>query len=300
MSSFTHPVDSGESEQSLLSRRQSEMGSQYAVESGIFMSSFTATVFVAALATTGLLILTLLIALTVMLKSCQSTNSGILEQVKKINQHDCCNFYILHAELNNLEVNELPLKCKLQAHQYSKRQYLKDLNTSIWFVEDYFGRLTPDDDGLDIILLDADDMLSLTGNFSRISSLDKNEQFEDIKHQASILLVRMHIQLRASGWSLFLFTRDASKHRNTRESTLTSFGCIGWASLLMRYDDEIQMEDWEYLSRKRLQLHNKGFRILGLISSSLDAFRGPSLGRRSFKLPNLQYYMNWRMPTQPN
>ncbi|KAI0512185.1 hypothetical protein KFK09_012823 [Dendrobium nobile] len=290
MSSFPHSADSGDSSQSLLSQRQSELGSQYVVESGVFMSSFTATIFVAALVTTGLLMLTLLIALTVMLNSCQSSNSGILEHAKKSDQHDYCSLYIFHSELNNLEIGEFPLNCKLFALQYSKRHYLKDLNTSIWFIEDYFAGLTPDEDGLDIILLDADDLLSMIGNFSRISSVDRNEHIEDIKNQAHILLVRFYRQLRAGGWSLFLFTRKPSKHWKTTESTLTSSGYLGWSSLVMRSDEEIQMEDWEYLSNRRLQLHKQGFRIVGLISSKLDAFRGPHLGKRSFKLANIQYY----------
>ncbi|KAL0919677.1 hypothetical protein M5K25_011790 [Dendrobium thyrsiflorum] len=284
MSSFSHSADSGDSSQSLLSRRQSELGSQYVVESGVFMSSFTAIIFIAALVTTGLLMLTLLIALTMMLNSCQSRSSGILEHDKKSDQHDYCSLLIFHSELNNLEIGEFPLKCKLYALQYSKRNYLKDLNTSIWFIEDYFGRLKPDDDGLDIVLLDADDLLSLIGNFSR------NEHIEDLKHQAHIVLVRLYRQLRAGGWSLFLFTRKPSKHWKTTESTLTSSGYLGWSSLVMRSDEEIQMEDWEYLSNRRLQLHKKGYRIVGLISSKLDAFRGPHLGKRSFKLANIQYY----------
>lgn len=141
-------------------------------ESGVFMSSFTATIFITAVATIGVLIITMLIAVTVMLESCQSSGSGVLDDVKKSEQHDYCSLFDFHAELNNLEASEFPMICKSNALHFIQGRYLQNLNASLWFVEEYFSTLKPDDDGLDVILLDADDILSLIGNFSRISSID--------------------------------------------------------------------------------------------------------------------------------
>ncbi|KAK8942261.1 hypothetical protein KSP40_PGU021330 [Platanthera guangdongensis] len=149
-----------------------EMGSCYVVESGVFMSSLSATIFIVALVIIGVLMLTLLIALTVMLQSCKRSGSGVFDDAKKSNHHDHCNLFIFHAELNNLAASEIPIICKLQSFQFSKERYLQDLNTSLWFVEEYFSTLKPDKDGLDAILLDADDILSSTENLSSISSLE--------------------------------------------------------------------------------------------------------------------------------
>lgn len=289
MSSLALPLDSGESSQSLSSRRQSEMGSRYLVESGVFMSSLSATIFIVALLTIGVLMLTLLIALTVMLESCKRSGSGVFDDVKKSDHHDHCNLFIFHAELNNLAVSEIPIMCKLHTFQFIKERYLRDLNTSLWIVEEYFSTLKPDKDGLDVILLDADDILSSTGNLSSISSLEWIKQFEDMNHQARMLIVRLWVQLEASNWSFILFSRKPAKLYTTWRTLIFS-GHTGWSSLIMRSDDEIEMESWEYLSSRRLQLQKQQFRIAGLISSQLDAFRGSCLGKRNFKLPYPLFY----------
>ncbi|KAG0475171.1 hypothetical protein HPP92_014857 [Vanilla planifolia] len=299
MSSLSHPVESSDSSQSLASRRQSEMGSQYMVESGFYMSSFTATIFIAALVSVGLTLLTLLVALVMMLKSCQSTGSGVLEHGKESYLLDYCNLFVFHAELNNMKAGEIPVICKFHDLHYFKRRYLQDFNTSLRFVEEHFSRLMPDDDGLDVILLDADDVLSLIGNFSRISSLYGNKQFEDMKHQAHMLLVRLHTRLQATSWSLVLFSRKLTKNWNSIASNLISCGYSGWSSLILRSDGEMQMENWEYLSSRRLQMQRQGFRIAGLISSQMDTFRGPCLGRRNFKLTNLLYNEVGIIPNMP-
>ncbi|KAK8955922.1 hypothetical protein KSP40_PGU015841 [Platanthera guangdongensis] len=290
MASLALPLDSGESSHSLLSRRQSEMGSRYVVESGVFMSSLSATIFIVALVIIGVLMLTLLIALTVMLQSCKRSGSGVFDDAKKSNHHDHCNLFIFHAELNNLAASEIPIICKLHTFQFSKERYLRDLNTSLWFVEEYFSTLKPDKDGLDAILLDADDILSSTENLSSISSLEWIKQFEDMNHQARVLIVRLLVQLQASNWPFILFSRKPSKLFNTTWRTLIFSGYAGQSSLIMRSADEIEMESWEYLSSRRVQLQKQQFRIAGLISSQLDAFRGSCLGRRNFKLPYPLFY----------
>lgn len=46
------------------------------------------------------------------------------------------------------------------------------------------------------------------------------------------------------------------------------------------------MNHEEFLSRQRTMLQREGFRIKAVISSQIDALRGPYLGDRIFKLPN--------------
>lgn len=131
------------------------MGSHYAYESGVYMSSFAATVLVAALVTTGILLLTLLVALTVMLNSCQSRSTEIIELFKTSDDRDYCNAFAFHAELNNLKANKFPTVC---TRYRNVDQFLRNLNLTVQFAENYFSTLKPNDDGLDVILMDVDDL----------------------------------------------------------------------------------------------------------------------------------------------
>lgn len=46
------------------------------------------------------------------------------------------------------------------------------------------------------------------------------------------------------------------------------------------------MSNREYFSRRRQVLQNDGFRIIGTISSEMDALTGSSIGKLVFKIPS--------------
>lgn len=162
MSAYAHQMEREYSTQSLSSSRGgSDMGSHYVVESGIYMTSFAATIFIGALTTIGVLLITLLIALVVMLQSCQIERSGAVDLSKSSDYYSYCKIFTLHAEINSLEVNEFPSVCKDFAIQYIKEgQYAKDFKFTMWLAEKYFSTVTPLGDGLDALLLDIDDFHS--------------------------------------------------------------------------------------------------------------------------------------------
>ncbi|XP_010923144.1 uncharacterized protein At2g39920 [Elaeis guineensis] len=284
-------MDSGDSSHSLLSGRHSEMGSHYIVESGIYMSSFAAAIFVAALVTIGVLLLTLLIALTVMLESCQSSHSGVFEQVRTSDQDDYCNTFAFHAELNNLEADEFPTICKQHTLQYiNKGRFLRELNLTVQVAESYFSTMTPSNDGLDVILMDVDDIFLLEIAYNGSSALHWSNEDENMRHLVHMIVSRLLIKLQASSWSVSFFTRRSMRNKNATIASLTSAGYGEWFSLIMRSDDELLMENWEYISGRRMQLRDQGFRIASVISSRMDALQGPCLGKRNFKLASPIYY----------
>lgn len=136
------------------------MGSRDTNEAGIYMSSFAATVFISGLVTVGISVLSLLVALTVMLNSCESRNSGVLEMYKNTHSYDYCRNFALHADLNSLGEDLFPAICKDINIRYVKEgQYRKDLNITIAITEEFFSSFRPQDDGRDVVLMDADDFL---------------------------------------------------------------------------------------------------------------------------------------------
>ena len=125
------------------------------------MTSFAATIFIAALATFGVLLVTLVISLTVMLQSCESRSAGVIESPKSDYEYHNCKTLALHAELNNGEAFQFPITCRALAIRYIEEgQYSRDLNTTMWVLESYLKRVDPLEDGQDMFLLDIDDILS--------------------------------------------------------------------------------------------------------------------------------------------
>lgn len=296
MSSLADQIDAEDSSHSLLSRRQSEAGSRYVVESGVYMSSFAATVFVASLVTIGVLMATLLVALTVMLNSCQSRSLGPIEH-SKTSDSDYCNVYAFHAELNILDTNEFPAVCKRHSLAFNNRaQFLRDLDLSVQLADNYFSTVEANDDHLDAIFMDIDDIFLPVIDSHNSSVQDWRKQVEH-EHLAGMLVLRLFLKLRSTGWPVVLFTRNHSSYANDTIESLSYAGFIGWSSLIMRSGDAFPMESWDYISDRRAQLMEKGYRIAGIISSRMDAFRGSHLGRRNFKLPNPNWY-NLSVPTK--
>ncbi|GLT93004.1 hypothetical protein SLE2022_108120 [Rubroshorea leprosula] len=114
-------------------------------------------IFIGLLVTVGVLFITLLITLAIMLQTCQSRSKRIVEMQKSSNYQSYCKIFYLQAELNSLEVFELPSVCRSLAIEYIREgQYARDLNFTMWMIESYFHSLTPLHDGPDVVLMDID------------------------------------------------------------------------------------------------------------------------------------------------
>lgn len=129
------------------------------------MSAFAATVLVSGLVTVGISVLSLLVAFAVMLNSCERQNSGVLEMCRNTQSYDYCRNLALHAELNSLSEDPFPEICTDINTWYVKEgQYKKDLNITVAIAEEFFSSTRPQDDGRDVVLMDADDFLTSDAN----------------------------------------------------------------------------------------------------------------------------------------
>lgn len=124
------------------------------------MTSFTATIFLGSLVTLGVLLITLVVSLAIMLHSCQSKHAGDIKLVNLNDYHSYCRVYFLHAEINSLEGYDIPNICRdLAIHYIKGGHYARDLNLIVSMIDDYFKSLRPSDNGLDVVLLDIDDIV---------------------------------------------------------------------------------------------------------------------------------------------
>ncbi|KAG5557908.1 hypothetical protein RHGRI_007976 [Rhododendron griersonianum] len=296
MSGYAHQAEREHSNHSLSSGRGSGMESRDVMETGFYMTPFAAIIFIAALVTVGVLLITLLVALAVMLHSCENRCAGVVDTSKSYENYSYCKIFTLHAELNKVDVSDFPEICKITAVYYVKEgQYSRDLNLTIGMAEDYFNSVKPLEDGLDLVLMDIDDFFPssthyddpLLSRFSLLGCEDCLREAENLKHK---FIRKLYTKLQEGGWLLVLFSRKPENQRNAIIEHLISAGYGAWSSLVMRLGEELQMDSSEHLSRLRNTLQKQGFRIKAVISSQMDAFTGPHSGKRMFKLPSLIYH----------
>lgn len=293
MSAYGHQMEREYSARSLSSAEGSEMGSQFRMESVIYMSSCAATVFIGALVVVGILLMTLLMSLTVMLQSCQSREAGVIESVKSDHhKYDYCKMAAMNAELNSFEANSLPEFCKDVAVKYIKEgHYMRELNNSVSLVENYFNGIRPDDEGRDVVVMDIDDFLStdtlrtnpLSYGYNRYGC---DDCVREAKHMKHVFMIDLYIKLQSSGWQLILLSRKPEKQRNATTEDLTSAGCHGWSKLILRSNEEMKMDTREYFSKQKTAIQSEGYHIQAVISSHMDALVGTFIRTQNFKLPN--------------
>lgn len=138
-----------------------ELGSRFIIDSGCYMTSLAATIFIASLVTFGVLMITLVIALSTMLQSCENKNSGMVEVQKLDESFSYCKILSLHSQLNSLqeEENELPLLCRDVALRRIKQGiYLRELNFTIQMALTFFQTIKPMNDNRDVVVIDIDEI----------------------------------------------------------------------------------------------------------------------------------------------
>ncbi|KAI9157567.1 hypothetical protein LWI28_024535 [Acer negundo] len=152
------------------------------------------------------------------------------DEFQKLNDdYSYCKIFTLHAELNGLEADEFPASAK-------------------------------------VVLIDIDDIFTSSPKCSDVL-MDRIDQswctdcIQEAKHTRHTLTLRLFMKLRTSGWSVILFSRKHEGLRDVTTNLLISVGYRGWSSLIMRLDDEMQMDSREYLSRRMTIMHKDGFRI---------------------------------------
>lgn len=139
---------------------EADMGSNYIIDSGFYMTPLTAAIFIGALVTVGVLLITLLVSLTVMLQYCQNRSGGVVEIQKLSFDYDYCKALSMHLELNSLETDGIPSFCKDFAIQYIRHgQYERDLDSTLQLVHNYFCSAAKVDNHREIVLMDLDDLL---------------------------------------------------------------------------------------------------------------------------------------------
>ncbi|KAF8048648.1 hypothetical protein N665_2446s0003 [Sinapis alba] len=274
MSAYAHQMEREVS--GLTSRDNSEMGSRFSIDSGCYMTSLAATIFIASLVTFGVLMVTLLITISTMLQSCENKSSGIVQVHRLVDDESLgyCRILSLHSNLNSLDEEdnstELPLLCRDVALQRIKQGiYLRELNFTIQMALTYFKTIKPGNDNRDVVVIDIEDT----------NLIEQESYIEKAKHQRSKLTLELYSKLRSQGYSMVLLSTRPERERNSTVEQLKSRGYSHWSGLIMR-EDIRQKEELE-----------RDYRIVGVIGNHMDVFTGQWSwqSKRLFKLPSLTY-----------
>lgn len=291
MSAYAHQMEQQYAAASL-SDDSDASSSHYGIESGFYMTSLTATIFFASLVTLGVLLITLLVSLTIMLQSCQSKSTGVIELVNMNDYHSYCSVHSLHAEINNLKGYDLPNICRdLAIHYVKGGHYARDLNIAVSMIDDYHKSVRPSDDGLDVVLMDIDDIVPPNPYTTELRHRFHNDSIsnctEEAKNVKLMFVLRLYMNLQTDGWSIILLSRESEINQNVTINHLVSAGFSSWSSLMMRAEESDSAKGDEYFSRQRSMIQKKGFHIKSIIGSHLDALSTPDTRTRNFLLPGL-------------
>ncbi|XP_010508947.1 PREDICTED: uncharacterized protein At2g39920 isoform X2 [Camelina sativa] len=276
MSAYGHQMEREFS--GLSSRGGSELGSRYTIESGCYMTSLAASIFIASLVTFGVLMITLVIALATMLQSCGNRDIRTVVEAQRLEESfSYCKILSLHSHLNSLQQEdniELPLLCKDVALRRIKQGiYLRELNFTIHMALTSFQTIKPMNDSRDVVVFDIDDtnLLEQDGYYMKY--------IEEAKHQRSKLILELYSKLISQGYTMVLLSRRPERERNITIEQLKSRGYSDWSRLIMR-EDTRQKEELE-----------RGQRVIGVIGNHMDVLRGQWnwQSKRLFKLPSLTY-----------
>ncbi|EOA27670.1 hypothetical protein CARUB_v10023824mg [Capsella rubella] len=260
----------------LSSRGGSELGSRFSIESGCYMTSLAASIFIGSLVTFGVLMITLLIALSTMLQSCESRDIGVVEAQRLEENFSYCRILSLHSQLNSLqeEDTQLPLLCRDVALRRIKQGiYLRELNFTIQMALTFFQTIKPMNDSRDVVVIEIDDTNLLEQDSYNMKYI------EEAKHQRSKLTLKLYFKLLSHGYTMALLSRRPERERDATIEQLKSRGYSDWSHLIMR-EDKRQKEELE-----------RGHCVIGVIGNHMDVLRGQWnwQSKRLFKLPSLAY-----------
>lgn len=103
--------------------------------------------------------------------------------------------------------------------------------------------------------------------------------------------LRLYNELQELGFTIFLLTGRSEFQRNCTETNLYKVGFRNWKRLILRGDKDQGKPAAIYKSKKREEIKDEGYIVRGNSGDQWSDLTGFAVAERSFKLPNLLYYI---------
>jgi len=218
-----------------------------------------------------------------------------------------CESWRFSVETNNVENwTTVPTRCHGFVQKYmTGPRYQSDTYFAAEPALDYVKSLSVSNDGKDAWVFSLDDTLISTLPYYELHGFG-SEVFNKVSYNewASLAVAPpieaswiLYKELQRLGFSIFIVSGRDEYLRNVTEANLISAGYTHWKKLILRGHSEKGKLANDYKSSKIKDIVEEGYRIRGVSGDQWsDLFgnsiaQGNSISQRTFKLPNVMYYI---------
>ncbi|XP_022854711.1 acid phosphatase 1-like [Olea europaea var. sylvestris] len=118
-----------------------------------------------------------------------------------------------------------------------------------------------------------------------------NEWVADGKAPAVPGALRLYETLLSLGFKIVFLSGTKEQFREVRTANLKAVGYHTWEKLILKGDADKGLTALAYKSKRRTELVNAGYRILGNSGDQWSDLLGDNIGNRTFKIPDPMYYI---------
>ncbi|KAK6944890.1 Acid phosphatase, class B-like [Dillenia turbinata] len=194
----------------------------------------------------------------------------------------------------------IPDKCLKFVEDYmTGPRYKSDLEVVSDDAISFASTVNVANDGLDAWIFDIDETLlsnipyyTLHGYGSKAFDENSFDEWVDLAEAPALhASLRLYTQLQQMGFKLILLTGRNEYQKNVTEKNLKSSGYSNWERLILRGSSDMGTLAVSYKSGKRKELEDEGYRVHGSSGDQWSDLMGFATAKRSFKLPNIMYYI---------
>ncbi|GFQ04385.1 acid phosphatase 1 [Phtheirospermum japonicum] len=214
-----------------------------------------------------------------------------------------CLSWRLSVETNNLRDWKLiPEECAVYVGTYIKGgQYHLDCDTVANAAIQFAQSVQVNGDNKDIWVFDIDE--TALSNLPFYAKPDVSfgakpynwtgleDWIKEGKAPALAPVLRLYKELVELKYKVVFLTGAAQKYEKARASNLKNVGYTTWEKLFFKTTADKGTPTRIFKSKKRKELEESGYRIIGNIGDQWGDLVGECIGNRTFKLPNPMYYV---------
>lgn len=214
-----------------------------------------------------------------------------------------CQSWRLAVETDNIkDWDVVPMVCENYVGNYMLgHQYRKDCNAAGWAAYDYAKGLTLKKDGKDVWIFDIDETaLSNLPYYARPDNAFGAKEYNETtfkewelegKAPAVPAILYLYKGLLKLGFKIVFISGKSESLRSITVYNMKKVGYHTWEKLILKQTSESGTTAMVYKSKKRKELEEAGYRILGNMGDQWSDLMGSHVGNRTFKVPNPMFYI---------
>ncbi|KAL3528676.1 hypothetical protein ACH5RR_007998 [Cinchona calisaya] len=219
----------------------------------------------------------------------------------KVPQIDCLSWRLAVETYNLRNWKLVPESCENYVGHYMQgKQYRDDCEAVADIAINYAKNLTLARDGKEIWVFDIDETtLSNMPYYARSSVQFGAIPYNDTTFNAWVAegkapavpgALRLYRTLLSLGIKPVFISGTKDIYRKVRISNLKKVGYLKWEKLILKGEAD-KGSAVEYKSKRRTELVEAGYRIVGNIGDQWSDLLGTNVGDRTFKVPDPMYYI---------